>query len=187
MTPLVALWLPILLSAVLVFVASSIIHMSHLWHKNEYPAVPDQDRLMAAVRPLAIPPGDYKVPRAATMKEMQAPDFVAKLNAGPVMVLTVLRSGPISMTRSLVLWFVYTLVVGLFAAYVASRALAPGADYLRVFQLSGATAFIGHTIALWQMSIWYNRSWKLSLTATIDGLIYALLTAGVFGWLWPGI
>jgi len=77
-----------------------------------------------------------------------------------------------------------TLVVS-FAAYMAGRALPPGTIYLQVFRFIGATAFIGYTLALWQMSIWYRRSWSLTIKATIDGLVYALLTAGTFGWLWP--
>ncbi len=100
-------------------------------------------------------------------------------------MLTVMPNGPFNMGRNLALWFLYSLVVGLFAAYVASRALAAGTDYLRVFQLTGATAFIGYSAALWQMSIWYRRSWTITLKSTVDGLIYALLTAGTFGWLWP--
>jgi hypothetical protein len=35
------------------------------------------------------------------------------------------------------------------------------------------------------MSIWYSRAWINTIKSTIDGLIYALLTAGTFGWLWP--
>ena len=57
--------------------------------------------------------------------------------------------------------------------------------YLRVFRFAGATAFIGYAVALWQMSIWYRRAWSTTIKATVDGLIYALLTAGTFGWLWP--
>jgi hypothetical protein len=89
------------------------------------------------------------------------------------------------MGKNLVLWFVYCAVVGLFAAYIAGRALAFGAPYPRVFQLVGTTTFIGYTLALWQMSIWYRRAWSTTIKATVDGLIYALLTAGTFGWLWP--
>ena len=37
MVGLAALWLPILLSAVIVFVASSLIHMVSGWHKSDYP------------------------------------------------------------------------------------------------------------------------------------------------------
>jgi hypothetical protein len=89
------------------------------------------------------------------------------------------------MGRNLVLWFLYCVAVGLFAAYIAGLALPAGASYLRVFQLVGAAAFAGYVLALWQMSIWYNRSWSATVKTSIDGLIYALLTAGAFGWLWP--
>ncbi len=185
MTDLMALWLPILLSAVIVFVVSSIIHMAMPWHKNEYPQVPDENRFMEAVRPLAIPPGDYMVPRCNDMKEMKTPAFADKLAKGPVMIMTVLPNGMMSMTRSLTLWFVYLVVTGLFAGYVASRALPPGADYLRVFQLVGASAFMAYAFGLWQMNIWYHRSMSTTVKSTFDSLIYALLTAGTFGWLWP--
>jgi hypothetical protein len=184
MVPLAALWLPILLSAVIVFVASSIIHMASPWHKNDYPKVPNEEGLRAALRPLAIPPGDYMVPRPSSREELKDPKFLEKINQGPNLVLTVLPTGPWSMGRNLGLWFVYLLAVSLFAAYIAGRALAPGAPYLQVFRFVGATAFLGYAAALWQMSIWYRRAWSTTVKATIDGLIYAVLTAGTFGWLW---
>ncbi len=185
MTGLSVLWLPILLSAVIVFVASSLIHMATPWHKSDYPQVPNEDRVMDALRPLAIPPGDYMIPRPSSREEMRSPQFAEKFKRGPVVVLTVMPPGPMTMSKSLVLWFFYCAVVGVFAAYVAGRALQPGAPYLQVFRFAGATAFIGYSLALWQMSIWYRRAWSTTAKATVDGLIYALLTAGTFGWLWP--
>lgn len=185
MVGILALWLPILLSAVIVFVVSSIIHMASPWHKNDYPRVPNEDQLRNAVGPLAIAPGDYMVPRPASREEMRSPQFAEKVNQGPNMVLTVLPNGPWSMRRNLTLWFLYAFVVSAFAAYVAGRALPPGSPYLAVFRFVGTTAFIGYSAALWQMSIWYRRSWSITVKATVDGLIYALLTAGTFGWLWP--
>ncbi|HEV8612441.1 MAG TPA: hypothetical protein VGQ73_02955 [Gemmatimonadales bacterium] len=185
MTNLVALWLPILLSAVIVFVVSSIIHMMSPWHKSDYPGVPNEDRVREAVRALAIPPGDYMVPRPSSREDMRSDAFMEKVKQGPNLILTMLPNGPWSMGRNLALWFVYAVVVGLFAGYIASRALAPGAEYARVFQFVGCTAFMGYTLALWQMSIWYHRAWSTTIKATIDGLIYALLTAAIFGWLWP--
>jgi hypothetical protein len=185
MVALSALWLPILLSAVIVFVASSIIHMATPWHRADYPKMPNEQKVMDALRPLAVPPGDYMVPRAASMQDMKSPEFSEKLRQGPVMVVTVLPNGPFSMTKNLVLWFVYCVVVGLFAAYVAGRTLPVGTPYPRVFQIISVTAFIGYALALWQMSIWYRRSWSITIKSTIDGLIYALLTGGTFGWLWP--
>ena len=186
MTSLSALWLPILLSAVVVFVASSIIHMLlPWWHRSDYPKMADEDRLRDALRPLAIPPGDYFVPGCNNMEEMKSPAFTEKLTQGPVLVVTVLPNEPFSIGRNLALWFLYCLAVGLFAGYVGSRALPPGAHYLRVFQIVGTCAFGGYALALWQMSIWYRRSWGTTIRSTIDGLIYASLMAGTFGWLWP--
>ena len=185
MTGLSALWLPILLSAVMVFVASSLIHMALPWHKSDYPKLPNEDRVMEALRPLAIPPGDYMMPCAQSAQEMRSPEFAEKLQKGPVVVLTVFPSGPMSMGRNLILWFLYSVVVSFLAAYVAGRALPAGAPYLSVFRFAGTTAFIGYAIALWQLTIWYRRSWLTTLKSNIDGLLYALLTAGSFGWLWP--
>lgn len=185
MIGLSALWLPILLSAVIVFVVSSLIHMFTPWHKSEYPKLPNEDKVMDALRPLNLPPGDYMLPRASGTEEMRSPAFAEKMKAGPVLVLTVVPNGPIAMGQSLSLWFVYSLVVGVFAAYVAGRALPAGAAYLSVFRFAGVTAFIGYSVAIWQMSIWYKRAWSTTFRATVDGLVYALLTAGTFGWLWP--
>ena len=180
-----ALWLPILLSAVLVFVVSSIIHMMSPWHKTDYATMPSQDKVMDVLRPFAIPPGDYMVPRPASMKDMGSPEFLEKVNKGPKLIVTVMPNGMQSMTSNLVGWFVYLIVVGVFAAYMAASTLARGADYLKVFQIAGCAAFIGYSLALWQLSIWYRRKWSTTIKATFDGLIYALLTAGMFGWLWP--
>jgi len=185
MVGILALWLPILLSAVIVFVVSSIIHMASPWHKSDYPRMPNEDQVRGALRPLAIPPGDYMIPRPASREDLRSAEFAEKVNQGPNIIVTVLPNGPWSMKRNLIQWFVYVLVVGVFAAYVAGRALPPGSPYLAVFRFVGATAFIGYSVALWQMSIWYRRSWSITVKATVDGLIYALLTAGTFGWLWP--
>ena len=185
MVELQLLWLPILVSTVFMFIASSIIHMAPLWHKSDYPAAPHQDKIQDALRPLNIPPGEYMVPRGDCHADMKKPEFIEKLNKGPVMIMTVLPNGQFTMGGPLAMWFVYGLVVSLFAAYIAGRALPVGAHYLSVFRFAGATAFIGYTLALWQMTIWYKRSCSTTLKSTFDGLIYALLTGGVFGWLWP--
>lgn len=99
--------------------------------------------------------------------------------------MTVLPGGEFSMTRNLVQWFLYLVLVGMFAALVAGSALPPGADGRAVFHFVALTAFAGYTLALWQMSIWYSRSWATTIKATFDGLIYALITAAIFAWLWP--
>ena len=185
MVYLTSLWLPILLSAVLVFIVSSILHMALPYHRSDYKKLAAEDKVLEALRKFDIPPGDYLFPCAGTAKAMKDPAFLDKMNKGPVGVMTVMKSGPPSMVPSLSMWFLYLLVVGVFAAYIAGRALAPGAPYLAVFRFAGCTAFIGYSLALWQHSIWYKRSWSTTIKSTLDGLVYALVTAGVFGWLWP--
>ena len=185
MVPALSLWLPILLSAVIVFVVSSIIHMVLPYHKSDFGKVPSEDEVMDALRPFNIPPGEYVIPCPGSSKEMKDPAFIEKMEKGPVAFVSVLENKAPSMTTSLIQWFVYCLVVGLFAAYVAGRALGPGAHYLAVFRFVGAVAFIGYALALWQNSIWYKRAWSTTLKSTFDGFVYALFTAGTFGWLWP--
>ena len=185
MTSIFALWLPILLSAIVVFIVSSIVHMVLPWHKSDYPKIPNEDKVMDALRPFDLPPGDYMIPRASNTKEMNLPEFKEKLKKGPVVIMTVLPNGQPGMASNLIQWFMFSIIIGIFAAYVGGRALPPDAGYLPVFRFTGVTAFLAYSLALWEMSIWYKRSWSLTLKSTFDGLIYALLTAGVFGWLWP--
>jgi len=185
MVALVSLWAPILLAAVLVFVVSSIIHMVLPYHRTDFAALPAEDDVMDALRRFKIPPGDYLVPCAGTPDRMRSPEFQEKMKRGPVAVMTFIESGPPRMGKQLVAWFVYSIVVGIFAGYITSRALAPGTDYLQVFRFAGTVAFIGYSVALWQNAIWYKKSVPATIKSTIDGLIYGLLTGGAFGWLWP--
>jgi hypothetical protein len=185
MTELYTLWLPVLLSAVIVFLASSVIHMALPWHKGDFPMLANQDKVMEALRPFSIPQGDYLLPRPSGRDELRSPEFAEKMKKGPVVLMTVMPPGPISMGRNLGLWFVYSAVVGLLAGYVAGTTLPVGANFRQVFPVVGTVAFIGYSAALWQMSIWYSRAWSLTVKATVDGLIYAALTAATFGWLWP--
>lgn len=185
MTDMSALWMPLVLSAVVVFFVSSLIHMVSGFHKNDYLAPPNQDGVGDALRQFNIPPGDYMIPKPQSMKEMGSPEFKAKADRGPRVVLTVMPNGMTSMGPLLAQWFVYSLAVSAFSAYIASRALGPQADYLSVFRFVGAAAFLGYAGALWQAYIWFGKGLGLTIRATVDGLIYALLTAGCFGWLWP--
>jgi hypothetical protein len=180
------LWLPILLSAVLVFVISSLIHMMIQYHKNDFRKLPNEDAVMDALRKLEIPEGDYMMPFAGSMKAMRSPEYTEKMKKGPVAVMTFLKCGKPGMGKSLVLWFLYSVVVSFFSAYICSRAVGGfGAPYLAVFRFVGASAFMGYSFAICQNSIWYGRNWGATIRSMFDGLVYALVTAGVFGWLWP--
>jgi hypothetical protein len=185
MTPLSMLWLPILVSSVIVFVTSAIIHMVSPWHKSDYPKLPNEDQVREALRPLALPPGDYMVPRPSGRDEMRSPEFAEKVVQGPNLVMTVLPNERWSMGRNLGLWMVYCIVVNGLAGFVAGSALPSDAPNRAIYHFVGLAAFIGYSLALWQMWIWYRRSGLTTLKSTIDGVIYAVLTAATFCWLWP--
>ena len=185
MVHIMSLWIPVLLSAVLVFIVSSIIHMVLGYHRSDYKKLPSENEVLDALRKLSIPPGDYHFPRVDSMKAMKDPAFIERRTKGPVGFLTVMRSGPPSMGVELFQWFLYLVLVGIFSAYVAGRALGPGAPYLSVFRFAGTTAFACYSLALVQNTIWYKRARGATLKTMFDGLLYALVTAGVFGWLWP--
>ncbi len=185
MVAITALWLPILLSAVIVFIASSIIHMVLTYHRTDYGKLPNENRVLDALRGENLAPGPYLFPHAGTMKNMGTPEMQEKYKRGPVGLLTVLPSGAPTMTKSLVQWFVFSVVVGVFVAYVAGRTLGPGAGYLPVFRVAGTVAFLTYAGSRAVDSIWAGLPWSNTVKNTVDGIVYGLLTAGVFGWLWP--
>jgi hypothetical protein len=118
MVSIISLWLPIVLSAVIVFIASSVIHMLLKYHNSDFRKVPAEDEVMAALRPFNIPPGEYVFPRCDGHEAMKDPAYQEKLKQGPVAFMTVM-DGDFGMVKSLVLWFLYCIVIGIFAAYMA--------------------------------------------------------------------
>jgi hypothetical protein len=184
MVPLVALWLPIVLSAVIVFIASSIVHMVLPYHKSDYSQLPDEDKLLSAIRPANLKPALYVFPYC-THKDMKSPAIQEKYKQGPVGFITIMPSGPPAMPKFLVQWFAYCLLVGFFVAYLAAHTIAPGVQYLAVFRVVGTAAFLAYGLGLLSNGIWKGQRWGSTLKEVIDGLVYALLTAGTFGWLWP--
>ncbi len=184
MVPLAALWLPILLSAVIVFVASSIIHMVLPYHRSEYHKLPDEDNLLATLRAAGLKRGFYNFP-FCTHKDMKSPAVLEKFKQGPVGFITVFPSGPPNLPKFLGLWFGYCLVIGVFVAFLTAHTVNPGALYPAVFRVVGTAAFLAYGLGNLSNSIWKGQPWSMTLKESFDGLVYALLTAGTFGWLWP--
>jgi hypothetical protein len=184
MVPLTALWLPIVLSAVIVFVASAIMHMVLPYHRGDYQKLPDEDKLLAALRAAGLKRGLYTFP-FCTPKEMKSPAMIEKYKQGPVGMMTVFPSGPPVMPKFLGMWFVFCLIVSFFVAYLTGHTVASRADYLAVFRVAGTAAFLGYGLGHVSDGIWKGQTWSFTIKEVIDGLVYGLLTAGTFGWLWP--
>jgi hypothetical protein len=184
MVPLTALWLPILLSAVIVFIVSSILHTVLTYHQSDCQQIPDEANILAALRTAGLKRGFYYFP-FGSHKEMKSPAMVEKYKQGPVGMLTVFPSGPPALPKFLGLWFAYCLVIGFFVAYLTGRTVAPGASYLAVFRVAGTAAFLAYGLGQLSNSIWKGQPWSMTIKEVLDGLLYGLLTAGTFGWLWP--
>ncbi len=185
MVSVLSLLIPIALSAVFVFIASSIIHMATPWHKSDLMTLPNEDAVMAALRPFKLPPGNYGFPKPGSMADMKSPEFEARSKAGPVGFMTIREGWNFSMGGTLFQWFLFSLVVSLFAGYIACVAFPPGTEYLRIFQVAGCVAFAGYGLAQLHESIWWGRRWSWTVRNMLDSLLYGLLTGGTFGWLWP--
>lgn len=185
MVSLSQLVLPILLAAVLVFLVSFLVHMVLGYHKSDMKGLPNEEAARQTLGAQKLTPGQYAIPYCPDMSAMKDPAIQQRWAEGPVAILTVLRSGPMRMGPMLVQWFVYCLVISFFVAYLTGRVLAPGTDYLHVFQVAGTAAWLGYAGATISQGIWMGRPWSTVWKDVFDGLLYGLVTAGAFGWLWP--
>lgn len=185
MVSLLSLWLPILIAAVIAFVASWLLHMVVGHHRNDLHQLPHEDVVLETLRTAHIEPGDYMAPHISSAAHMRSPEFLEKRRRGPVVLLTVSAGGEMNMGKPLAQWFVYLLIIALLSGYVACHTLAAGTAYLKVFRVVGTVAFMGLAMGQPYQSIWWQRRWSATVKYMIDGLIYALLMGGVFGWLWP--
>ena len=177
---IMTLWLPVLVSTVVVFIAGAVIWMVMPWHRSDWGKTEDEEAVRAALK--GTEPGMYTLPNCPP-DQFKDPAMQQKFIDGPQAYITVLPNGVPKMGGKLLMMFLYNLLVAVLCAYVVSRTLAPGTEYLQIFRIAGTVAFIAYGVAYIQESIWFGRSWSLTTKSFLDALIYAVLTGGVFGWL----
>ena len=175
------LWLPVLVSAAAMFVASSIIWMFLRWHNSDYRQTQDEDTARAALT--GARPGFYLLPYCMDPAEFKRPEVRQKFEEGPIAYITVVPNGIPNMAPRLIGMFLFFVLVGILSAYFVSRTLGSDAAYLEVFRVAGTAAFVANGIGVIPESIWYGRPWPMTLKYLLDALIYGLLTGGIFGWL----
>lgn len=185
MVPIATLWLPILLSAVIVFVASSVVWMVLPFHRNDFAGLPDEDAVREALRSPELTAGQYHVPHASDRDSYRSEEIQRKMEEGPVAMITVMPDDYPAMGKQFVQWFLNAVLVSAVAACVAAWTLPAGTEYTEVFRLTGTVAFTGYGLAYVGDAVWFGRPWGFTVKMLFDALIYGLLTAGVFGWLWP--
>jgi hypothetical protein len=185
MIPLMQLWLPILLSAVAVFIVSSLVHMVLKWHAPDYHGFSNEDEVLAAIRKGNPGPGIYMMPFCKDMKDMATPEMQAKFRQGPVGKF-ILRAGrEFGMGKPLAQWFVFCLVISLFCALIAASVLPAGSAFKLVFHTVGLAAWMAYGFGAFIQGIWWGQPWGAVAKDAVDGILFALATAAVFAWLWP--
>jgi hypothetical protein len=177
MVALSALWLPILLSAIIVFIASSIMHTILPYHRGDYRQLPEEDKVLAALRAAGVTRGLYIFPYG-TQKEMKTPAMQEKYKQGPVGTVTVFPTGPVNMGKFLGQWFVFCLIISFFVAYLTGHTVGYGVRYLAVFRVAGTAAFMAYGLGTLANAIWKGQTWTMTIKEVFDGLVYGLLTAG---------
>jgi len=182
MIPLTTLWLPILLSAVFVFIASNILHMAIPgWHRGDYGKLPDEGPVLNGLA--SAKSGEYIAPNVNWNKLPK--EELDTLMKGPMALVLLRNPGEFSFPRALISYLIYTLVVTILIAYVGAVTRSPGSDFLDVFRVVGTAGILAYSFQSVNNSIWYGKPWGATTKDIIDGIIYGLLTGATFGWLWP--
>ena len=185
MTATSALILPILLSAGLVWIASALIWTALPWHKNDHAPLPDEAGTLDNLAAQDLPAGQYMFPYAKTPESMKEERVSKAFNEGAAGFITVLPRGIPNMGKNMALSLLFNLLIACAVAYLASVTLAPGADYMAVFRVTAVAAWLAYGTGTVYDAIWFGRPWSGIFKGFGDALIYALLTGGAFGWLWP--
>lgn len=186
MNQLLLLWLPILVAAVSVFVASSLIHMVFKWHNRDYKPLTNEDAVLGALRAGAPTPGQYVLPHCADMKDLRNEEMQKKFREGPVGFLTLKQPGPPAMGGALAKWFLLNLVVAAIAGVIVFHIYGPRADANRAAgHLVGVISFLTYAGGSLQAGIWMGKPWGSVAKDLLDGAIYAGVSGAAFCWLWP--
>ena len=182
---LTQLWLPIVVSGLAVFFMSALVWTVMPHHKKDWRGLPNEDAVLAAMRASPPAPGQYAMPFMFDPKLRDDPAMKERIAKGPNGYFTVIPTGSPAMGPMMAKSLVYNIVVALLVAYVAWHALRGPAEYLEVFRIVGTTAMMSYILATVPESIWFGRPWRTFAMQAIDGIAYGLVTAGIFGWLWP--
>ena len=183
MVSLGQLWLPILIAAVACHLVGFLMWVVLPHHRSDFSALPDEN----AVRNLLkgkLAPGLYTVPHG-THREMTSPEMVAKRNEGPNLFITALPNGVGNMGVQQAKNVLFHAFVSSLIAYIGCHALPIGTSYLEVFRITGTAAILAYGMSWGHAAIWFGKPWSVAMKDAFDGIVMGLITAGIFGWLWP--
>ena len=183
--PFGSLWLPVVVSAAAVWVVSALMHMAMPHHKSDFSQLPNEDGVGDALRKLSLKPGQYLLPFMRDAAQLKDPEYVKRLNAGPVAMIRIRENGVPKMGGSLIGYFIYCFFVSFSIGYIARHTLHAGDAFMAVFRLTGTVGIAAYALANFPESIWMWRPWGVTIKNVFDAIVYGLLTAATFALLWP--
>lgn len=183
--PFGSLWLPVLVSAAVVWLASAIAHMALPHHKSDFSKLPSEAGVTDALRKLSLKPGQYLLPFMMDPKQLKDPEFCKRLEQGPLAMLRIRPNGVPKMGGQLFGYFIYCFVVSFITGYVARHTMHAGEGFHQVFRMTGTVAIASYTLANIPESIWMWRPWSVTVKNVADSVAYGLITAATFALLWP--
>lgn len=183
--PFGSLWLPVLVSGLVVWIASAIVWMVLPHHRSDFKSLKDEPSVADALRKQGLAPGHYRVPYCSDMKTMKDPAFLKKLEDGPVALIVLTKPGPPAMGKSLVLYLGFNVLLSFVVAYIARHTLQASSSGAEVFRLTGTVAIASYSFGVIPESIWMGRPWPNTIKSVIDAVAYGVLTGAVFMLLWP--
>lgn len=179
------LWLPILVSSVVVFFASFLAWVVLPHHKPEIKKLEDEDGFLAMLKSADVPAGSYMFPMCTGGKEMKDPAYLKKLEEFPCGMLNVWQK-PRPMQVCLLGSFVTYLLIAVFVAYLAHFAFERGEAFMTIFRFTSAAAIAAHVLGTIPGGVWFGVQVRSMVTCAIDGIVFGLLTGLTFAWMWPG-
>jgi hypothetical protein len=180
-TSLASLWLPIVISGVVLFFASWLAWMVIGHHKADWKTLPNEEQFTAMCRG-DIEPGQYMFPNCPTAEEYKSEAFKEKMKTGPHGALYI-WSPDINMGFNMLLtWLLFT-AISLVIAYLAGMVIPPGAERGFVFRFVATAAILVYATSGLLNAIWFRRR---IIGDVIDGIAYGLITGGIFAAMWPG-
>lgn len=182
---LTLLWMPIVVGTVLAWISSMLIHIALKYHNSDYQRLENEDEVMGSVAKGNPGLGIHTFPYAVDMSAMKDPAVQEKFARGPVGFVTVFPTGMPNMGKLVPMQVGYFFLGCILIAYAATLGLAPGSDYLVVFRFVATVGFLAFGWAVVPFSIWFGHPWSTCCKYLLDALIYGLVVAGSFAWLWP--
>ena len=149
-------------------------------HKQEWQQLPIEEEFFELIEHKNVPPGQYLFPHAASPEVMNSEEYQNKIKR--VRGTLLLWERPPHMLASIGMTLTFFLVTAFVIGYLASLALEPGAEFMKVFQFVTTAGLLAHCAGVFPGVFWFKRKVAMDL---IDKVAYAIATGVIFAALWP--